>query len=60
MYFRRFQCGTKEKNSFFFVRKYFSNSLQVPGMVAGDDRRPEVARGMFVENLKSIGHYNQT
>ena len=27
-------------------------------MVAGVDRRPEVARGMFVENLKTIGHYH--
>jgi hypothetical protein len=27
-------------------------------MVSGEDRRPEVARGMFVENLKSIGRYN--
>lgn len=29
-------------------------------MVAGDDRRPEVARGMFIENLKSLGRYNPT
>jgi hypothetical protein len=27
-------------------------------MVSGEDRRPEVARRMFVENLKSIGRYN--
>ena len=27
-------------------------------MVSGEDRRPEVARGMFVDNLKAIGHYN--
>jgi hypothetical protein len=27
-------------------------------MVAGEDRRPEVARGMFVENLKAIGRYH--
>jgi hypothetical protein len=27
-------------------------------MVLGEDRRPEMARGMFVENLKSIGRYN--
>jgi len=27
-------------------------------MVAGEDRRPELARGMFVENLKSIGRYH--
>jgi hypothetical protein len=27
-------------------------------MVAGEDRRPEVARSMFVENLKSIGRYH--
>jgi hypothetical protein len=26
-------------------------------MVAGEDRRPEVARSMFVENLKSLGRY---
>jgi hypothetical protein len=27
-------------------------------MVSGEDRRPEVARGMFIENLKSIGRFN--
>jgi hypothetical protein len=27
-------------------------------MVRGEDRRPEMARGIFVENLKSIGRYN--
>lgn len=27
-------------------------------MVTGEDRRPEVARGMIIENLKSIGRYN--
>ncbi len=27
-------------------------------MVIGEDRRPEVARTMFVNNLKSIGRYN--
>jgi hypothetical protein len=27
-------------------------------MISGEDRRPEIARGMFVENLKSIGRYN--
>ena len=26
-------------------------------MVAGEDRRPEIAREMFVKNLKSIGRY---
>jgi len=26
-------------------------------MISGQDRRPEIARGMFVENLKSIGRY---
>ncbi|CAF0835469.1 unnamed protein product [Adineta ricciae] len=36
----------------------FVDSDVVPGMVAGVDRRPEVARGMFVENLKAIGHYH--
>ena len=29
--------------------------VQVPGMVEGVDRRPEVARAMFVENLTLIG-----
>lgn len=27
-------------------------------MVAGEDRRPELARGTFVENLKAIGRYH--
>ena len=27
-------------------------------MISGQDRRPEMARGMFVENLKEIGRYN--
>ncbi len=27
-------------------------------MISGEDRRPEMARGMFVENLKKIGRYN--
>ncbi|CAF3358607.1 unnamed protein product [Rotaria socialis] len=36
----------------------FVDSNVVPGMVSGEDRRPEVARGMFVNNLKAIGHYN--
>ena len=27
-------------------------------MVTGQDRRPEVARNLFVENLKAIGRYN--
>lgn len=36
----------------------FVDSNVVPGMVAGEDRRPELARGMFVENLKSIGRYH--
>jgi hypothetical protein len=27
-------------------------------MISGEDRRPELARGMFVENLKAIGHYD--
>jgi nicotinamidase-related amidase len=35
----------------------FVDSDVVPGMVAGEDRRPEVARSMFVENLKSLGRY---
>ena len=26
-------------------------------MVSGEDRRPEIARAMFIENLKTIGHY---
>jgi hypothetical protein len=32
--------------------------FEVPGMVAGDDRRPEMARAMFIENLKTIGRYH--
>jgi hypothetical protein len=27
-------------------------------MISGEDRRPELARGVFVDNLKSIGRYN--
>jgi hypothetical protein len=27
-------------------------------MVSGDDRRPEMARAMFVENLKAMGRYH--
>lgn len=36
----------------------FLSFNQVPGMISGQDRRPEVARHMFVENLKAIGRYN--
>ncbi|CAF0905679.1 unnamed protein product [Adineta ricciae] len=35
----------------------FVESNVLPGMVSGEDRRPEMARRMFVENLKSIGRY---
>jgi len=27
-------------------------------MISGEDLRPEMARRMFVENLKKIGRYN--
>ncbi|UJR29002.1 hypothetical protein I4U23_010220 [Adineta vaga] len=40
------------KNGCIFVQ---SNVLS--GMISGEDRRPEMARRMFVENLKSIGRY---
>jgi hypothetical protein len=46
---RTFDC-------FVFPLFYFY-LYQVPGMVAGEDRRPEVARSMFIENLKSLGRY---
>ncbi|CAF4562960.1 unnamed protein product [Rotaria sp. Silwood1] len=36
----------------------FVNSDVVAAMVAGDDRRPKIARAMFVENLKAIGRYH--
>ncbi|CAF0730956.1 unnamed protein product [Adineta steineri] len=35
----------------------FVDSNVVPGMISGEDRRPEMARGMFIENLKEIGRY---
>jgi hypothetical protein len=37
---------------------FISSFIQVPGMVSGEDRRPEIARAMFIENLKSIGRYH--
>ncbi|CAF3331990.1 unnamed protein product [Rotaria socialis] len=36
----------------------FVHSDAVPAMVAGEDRRPEIARVIFVENLKAIGRYH--
>ncbi|CAF2409168.1 unnamed protein product [Rotaria sp. Silwood2] len=36
----------------------FVYSDAVAAMVAGEDRRPEIARAMFVENLKAIGRYH--
>ena len=32
--------------------------IQVAGMVAGEDRRPEIAHSMFIENLKTISHHH--
>ncbi len=43
---------------FYFYLFIIQLIIKVPGMVAGEDRRPEVARGMFVENLKAIGRYH--